>query len=187
MESDVKRSEALELLKKHLKNKNLVKHCIATESAMENFAKFLGEDEKRWALAGLLHDLDYEYTKDDFSKHGQITVDMLKKEGFEDKEILDAIVMHTGNVPATTKMGQALYAIDPATGLVTAGVFMSPEKSILKMDVSFLMKRFKEKRFAAGANREQMITATENFGVDLEQFLDIVLKGMREKVEELGL
>ena len=183
----MERKVALELLKTHLKNKNLVKHCIATEAAMENFAKFLGEDEKRWALAGLLHDLDYEYTKDDFPKHGVITVEMLEKEGFDDREILNAIVMHTGNVPATTKMGKALYAIDPATGLVTAGVFMSPEKSIHKMGVDFLMKRFKEKRFAAGANREQMITATENFSVPLEQFLDIVLKGMRERSEELGL
>jgi uncharacterized protein len=183
----VERKIATELLEKHLNNRNLIKHCIATEAAMENFAGYLGEDEKRWALAGLLHDLDYEYTKDDFSKHGLITVEMLKKEGFEDKEILDAIVMHTGNVPATTKMGQALYAIDPATGLVTAGVFMSPEKSVQKMEVDFLMKRFKEKRFAAGANRDQMITATENFGVSLEQFLDIVLKGMRKRSEELGL
>lgn len=183
----MERDQALELLKSHLTNKNLVKHCIATESSMELFAKHLGEDEKRWALAGLLHDLDYDYTKDNFSQHGRMSGEILRKEGFTDTEILDAIVMHSGNVPATSKMGKALYAVDPATGLVTAGVFMHPDKNINKMEIDFLMKRFKEKRFAAGANREQIMTATENFGIPLEQFLEIVLNGMRQRASEIGL
>ncbi|HNW82480.1 MAG TPA: HDIG domain-containing protein [bacterium] len=183
----MERNDAIALLNKHLSNKNLVKHCVAAESAMENFAKILNEDEKRWALAGLLHDLDYDYTKDNFAKHGKMSGEILRKEGFDDTEILDAIVMHSGNIPATSEMGKALYAIDPATGLVTAGVFMSPEKNIHKMGVDFLIKRFKEKRFAAGANRDAIMTATENFGITLEQFLEIVLNGMRERSEEIGL
>lgn len=181
------RISALELLDRHLSNKNLVKHCIAVEAAMENFAKILGEDYKKWGIAGLLHDLDYDYTKENFARHGKMSGEMLRKEGFNDEEILDAIVMHSGNIPATSKMGKALYAVDPSTGLVTAGVFMSPEKNINKMGVDFLMKRFKEKRFAAGANRDAIMTATENFGITLEQFLEIVLNGMREKSEEIGL
>lgn len=183
----MERTAALELLNKHLSNKNLVKHCIATESAMRNFAKILGEDEERWALAGLLHDLDYDHTKDNFAKHGFMSAELLRKEGFSDVEILDAIVMHSGNIPVTSKMGKALYAIDPATGLVTAGVFMSPDRNINKMGVDFLMKRFKEKRFAAGANRDQIMTATENFNISLEQFLEIVLNGMKDKSSEIGL
>ncbi|HRZ78511.1 MAG TPA: HDIG domain-containing protein [bacterium] len=183
----MERNDALALLEKHLTNKNLIKHCIATEAAMENFAAVLGRDRKRWALAGLLHDLDYDYTKDNFARHGKMSGEMLKKEGFDDPEILDAIVMHSGNIPATSEMGKALYAVDPSTGLVTAGVFMSPEKNIHKMGVDFLIKRFKEKRFAAGANRDQIMTATDNFGLSLEQFLEIVLSGMRERSEEIGL
>jgi uncharacterized protein len=186
-EAPVDRFVAMALLEKHLSNKNLIKHCIATETAMGFFARHLGEDETRWSLAGLLHDLDYDYTKDDFSKHGKMSGEILRKEGFDDTEILDAIVMHSGNVPATSEMGKALYAVDPATGLVTAGVFMSPEKNIHKMSVDFLMKRFREKRFAAGANREQILTATENFNVTLEQFLEIVLNAMRSKSSEIGL
>ncbi|HSW60103.1 MAG TPA: HD domain-containing protein [bacterium] len=183
----MERNTAMALLEKHLTNKNLIKHCIATEAAMGLFARHLGEDESRWALAGLLHDLDYDYTKDNFSRHGKMSGEILKKEGFDDTEILDAIVMHSGNVPATSRMGKALYAVDPSTGLVTAGVFMSPEKNINKMGVDFLIKRFKEKRFAAGANREQIMTATENFGIPLEQFLEIVLNGMRSRSSEIGL
>lgn len=109
------RDEALELLAQHLPNKNLIKHSIAVEAGMRKMAQFLGEkDEERWAMSGLLHDLDYEETKDDFPKHGLLTGEILKKLGFDDQEILDAIVMHSGNVPATTNMGKALYAVDPA-------------------------------------------------------------------------
>lgn len=183
----MERKDAIVLLKANLKNKNLVKHCIATEGAMEVFADKFGEDRQRWAIAGLLHDLDYEFTKDDFLKHGIKTCEMLEKEGFEDSEILEAIKMHTGNVEATTNMGKAIYAVDPATGFITACVLMAPHKNIFKLDMKFMLKRFKEKRFAAGASREQMRTATENFDLTLEQFLNIVLDGMKGKHEELGL
>ena len=183
----MERKDAIELLKANLKNKNLVKHCIATEGAMAVFADKLNEDRQRWAMAGLLHDLDYEFTKDDFSKHGFMTCEMLEKEGFEDSGILDAIKMHTGNIAATTDMGKAIYAVDPATGFITACVLMAPHKNIFKLDMEFMLKRFKEKRFAAGASREQMRTATENFNMSLEEFLQIVLDGMKEKHEELGL
>ena len=182
------RDEALELLAQHLPNKNLIKHSIAVEAGMRKMAQFLGEkDEERWAMSGLLHDLDYEETKDDFPKHGLLTGEILKKLGFDDNEILDAIVMHSGNVPATTNMGKALYAVDPTTGFITACVLMSPTKNIHFLDMGFVMKRFKEKRFAAGANRDQIATATENFPLSLEDFITIVLEGMKESSVELGL
>ena len=183
----MERNDAIELLKKNLKNKNLIKHCIATEGAMAVFADKINADRNRWGMAGLLHDLDYEFTKDDFSKHGFMTCEMLEKEGFNEPEILDAIKMHSGNVEATTDMGKAIYAVDPATGFITACVLMAPHKNIFQLDMGFMMKRFKEKRFAAGADRDQMKTATENFNMSLEEFLQIVLDGMKEKHEELGL
>ena len=182
------RNEALELLSRHLPNKNLIKHSIAVEAGMRKMAEFLGEkDVERWAMSGLLHDLDYEETKDNFSKHGLVTGEILRKEGFDDTEILDAIVMHSGNIPATTAMGKALYAVDPTTGFLTACVLMSPNKNIHFLDMGFMMKRFKEKRFAAGANRDQIASATENFPLSLEDFITIVHEGMKESSEELGL
>ncbi|MBP5406958.1 HD domain-containing protein [bacterium] len=182
------RMEAVKLLEEHLPNKNLIKHSIAVEAGMRKMAQFLGEkEEERWAMSGLLHDLDYEKTKDDFPKHGFLTGEILRRHGFDDTEILDAIVMHSGNVPATTDMGKALYAVDPTTGFITACVLMSPTKNIHFLDMGFMMKRFKEKRFAAGANRDQIASATVNFPLSLEDFITIVLEGMKENSEELGL
>ena len=182
------REDALKLLELHLPNKNLIKHSIAVEAGMRKMAEFLGEkDVERWAMSGLLHDLDYEETKDDFPKHGLVTGEILRKEGFDDTEILDAIVMHSGNIPATTAMGKALYAVDPTTGFLTACVLMSPTKNIHFLDMGFMMKRFKEKRFAAGANRDQIASATENFPLTLEDFITIVHEGMKEYSVELGL
>ena len=181
------RTEAIKLLEEHLPNKNLIKHSIAVEAGMRKMAQFLGEDEERWAMSGLLHDLDYEKTKDDFPKHGILTGEILREKGFDDTEILDAIVMHSGNVPATTDMGKALYAVDPTTGFITACVLMSPTKNIHFLDMGFMMKRFKEKRFAAGANRDQIASATASFPLTLEDFITIVLEGMKEHSEELGL
>ena len=182
------RTEAIKLLEEHLPNKNLIKHSIAVEAGMRKMAEFLGEkDVERWAMSGLLHDLDYEKTKYDFPKHGILTGEILREKGFDDTEILDAIVMHSGNVPATTDMGKALYAVDPTTGFITACVLMSPTKNIHFLDMGFMMKRFKEKRFAAGANRKQIASATDNFPLTLEDFITIVLEGMKEHSEELGL
>lgn len=184
----MERTDALKLLEQYLPNRNLIKHSIAVEAGMRKMAQFLGEkEEERWAMSGLLHDLDYEKTKGDFPKHGLVTGEILRKEGFDDSEILDAIVMHSGNIPATTDMGKALYAVDPATGFITACVLMSPMKNIHFLDIGFMMKRFKEKRFAAGANRDQIASATENFPLTLEDFITIVLEGMKESSEELGL
>lgn len=181
------REKAMELLAQHLPNKNLIKHSVAVEAGMRKMAQFLGEDEERWAMSGLLHDLDYEETKENFPKHGLVTGEILRKEGFDDQEIMDAIVMHSGNIPATTAMGKALYAVDPTTGFLTACVLMSPAKNIHFLDMGFLMKRFKEKRFAAGANRDQIASAASNFPLSLEDFVTIVLEGMKECSEELGL
>ncbi|MEW6608245.1 MAG: HDIG domain-containing metalloprotein [bacterium] len=181
----MERQEGLKLVKSKLKNKNLVKHALATQSCMEALAQHFGEDEEAWTMAGLLHDLDYEDTKDDFSLHGFVTSEMLEKEGV-DKEIIEAIKAHPGHIERTSKMAKALYAVDPLTGLIVSATIMHPEKRLSAVDTEFVLRRFKEKRFAAGANREQ-INACQELGLELSEFVTICLEAMQRISKELGL
>jgi hypothetical protein len=178
------REEAFVLLKQHLKNKNLQKHCMAVEAAMAHFAKYFGEDEEMWALAGLLHDLDYESTVDNFARHGKDSVELLKDKGLDEK-ILYAIEAHPGHVERKSNMDKVLYAVDSLTGLIVAATLMHPDKKISSLDTHFVMRRFKEKRFAAGANREQ-IKSCEEFGISLEDFIEHTLQAMAGIEKKLG-
>ena len=178
------RDEALELVKSKIKNDRLVKHSLAVEAAMRRLAKHFNEDENSWGLAGLLHDLDYESTKDDFSKHGLTTAEML--EGKVDEDIIYAIKAHPGHVEAKSKMDIALYAIDPLTGLIVAACLMHPKKDLTYLDPGFVMRRFKEKGFARGADRDQ-IKVCERLNIPLEEFVSLVLEAMQGIHTELGL
>lgn len=179
------RNEAKALMESTIANANLRKHMLACEACMRAMAARFGEDAEAWGLAGLLHDLDYDRTAQDFSQHGKVTVDMLKGKGLSE-EILHAILAHPGHVEAVSKMDQALYAVDPATGLLMAAALMHPSKKLASVDVPFVMKRFKEKRFAAGANREQIQTCSR-LGLGLEEFTGHCLKAMQGIAGELGL
>jgi len=178
------REEALTLLKQHLKNRNLQKHCLAVEAAMAHFADYFHEDEEMWALAGLLHDLDYESTVNNFARHGKDSVELLKDKGLDEK-ILYAIEAHPGHLERKSNMDKVLYAVDSLTGLIIAATLMHPDKKISSLDTNFVMRRFKEKRFAAGANREQ-IKSCEEFGISLEDFIDHTLHAMAGIEKELG-
>jgi putative nucleotidyltransferase with HDIG domain len=123
------REEALALVQKMVKTKNLVKHMLAVEAGMRALAAHLGEDKERWALAGLLHDLDYEETKDRPDLHGYRTVAMLKERGFTDEEILNAILAHAGHKDPEKPMEIGLTAVDPLTGLIVAAALVHPEKA----------------------------------------------------------
>ena len=180
----MEREEALNLVNSEIKTKNLVKHCLAVEAGMKELANYFKEDEDIWGLTGLLHDLDYEETKNDFPRHGIRTVEML--EGKVGEEILYAIKSHPGHMPPKSKLDIALYALDPLTGLIVAACLMHPEKKLEYLDKNFILRRFKENRFAAGANREQ-IKSCERLGLSLEDFIDLALKGMQKVHEELGL
>ncbi|HDH57439.1 MAG TPA: HD domain-containing protein, partial [Bacteroidetes bacterium] len=136
-------------------------------------------------LAGLLHDLDYAETVDDFERHGFRTAEILSEEDLPE-EILNAIRSHPGHLPRETLIEKALYAVDPLTGLIVAAALMHPEKKLAALDVDFVLRRFKEKRFAAGADRDQIRSSSE-FGLELEEFLDLGLKGMCQVADELGL
>lgn len=179
------RIEALDLVRSQVKNKNLVKHMLATEAVMRKLARHFAEDEELWGLTGLLHDLDYDQTVNDFPRHGLVTAEILE-ELVVDSRIIDAIKAHPGHQEARTNLDRALYAVDPLTGLIVAATLMHPSKKLREVDVQFVLNRFKEKRFAAGANREQ-IKSCESFGLDLPTFVRLALEGMQSVDKELGL
>jgi putative nucleotidyltransferase with HDIG domain len=179
------RNEALSLLKQHLKNKNLVKHCLAVEACMRVLAVKLGQDEERWGLAGILHDLDYEVTEKSPELHTVETVKILEEKGIE-PEIIQAVKAHAGQVPCESQMDWAIFSIDPLTGLIIAATLMHPNRKLQDIDLGFVKRRYKEKSFARGARRED-IEQIQNIGLDLDEFIELCIGAMQGIHSELGL
>lgn len=183
----ISREEALKAVRQHLSNKNLQKHVLAVEAVMRAMAEHFGEDPDRWGMAGLLHDIDYERTKGDPARHSLESGEMVAAMGF-DQEIVDAVKAHNEfhGLPRTSRMSKVLYSADPLTGLIVAAALVSPQKKLSGIDTEFVMKRFGEKAFARGANRE-IIKACSDFGIELADFITIGIKAMQSISEELGL
>jgi len=179
------RDYAVKILREKLKNTNLFKHSLAAEACLKELAERLGEDVEKWALAGLLHDIDYEETNKQPTRHGLVGAEYLETFGL-DNDIINAVKVHAGHLPAESKLDWALFAADPLTGLIVASALMHPDKSLKALDVDFVLRRFKEKRFAAGAKREQIMTC-KNLGLELNDFIEICLRGMQKISDELGL
>jgi len=179
------RDEALRLVKENVKNRNLVKHMMATEAVMAALAGRFGEDASAWGLAGLLHDIDYDSTFGDFPRHGFKSAEILEDKGV-DEAILHAIKAHPGHVPAETRMAKALYAVDPLSGLIVAAALIHPDKKLGSIDAQFVLNRFNEKLFAKGANRQQIKTC-ETLGMSLEEFVQVAVSAMQGVSSELGL
>ncbi len=154
---------------------------------MRGLARRLGEDEERWGLAGLMHDLDYDETKGEPEHHSLISANMVEEMGFDD-EIVDAVRAHNEyhGLPRETLMARALYAADPLTGLIVAAALISPERTLDAIDAKFVLNRFHEKSFARGANRE-VIEACSEVGLSLEEFIELSLESMRGISGDLGL
>jgi putative nucleotidyltransferase with HDIG domain len=181
------RSEALESIKENVENANLIKHMLATEAIMRALARRLGENETEWGLAGLLHDIDVELTEGDMNAHSKLGADIARDLGASEA-IANAILCHNethGVIPETT-MEKALYCTDPLTGLITAAVLVRPDKKIENLEVKSVQKRFKEKSFAAGANREQIASCSE-IGLDLDEFITIGVAAMKDIAPQLEL
>jgi len=179
------RQEALELVKANVSNANLIKHMLAVEAVMGRLAQRLGENEETWTRTGLLHDLDYDFTAKDPSRHGHLTVEMLASKDLP-TEVLYSIKCHANHCEPNSNMDRALVATDPLTGLIVAAALMHPTKKLSGVDAGFVLNRFKEKGFARGANREQIKTCT-SFGLELEEFVAIGLEAMTGIDAELGL
>lgn len=181
----ISREKALSLLDENLKKKNLVKHVLAVEAIMRDLAARFGEDEDVWGIAGLLHDLDYEQTEKTPERHAHVTIELIRDLDLND-DIRHAILAHAEKADRISLMDKAIYCADPVTGLIVASALMHPTKSLAGMDAGFVGKRFKEKRFAAGANREAIASCSE-LGLELHEFLEISLDAMKKISAELGL
>ncbi len=182
------RQEALDFMLENVQNNNLRKHILAVEAVMRRLAVRFGQDVEKWGLAGLLHDIDYETTKDDASRHSIVGAEMLEGKGL-DPEIIDAVRAHNDahGLPRRTLMAKALYAADPLTGLIVAAALINPAKKLSAIDTQFVTKRFGEKAFARGARREPMLSAKAELGLDLDELIALGLEAMQGISGELGL
>ncbi len=181
------RKEALDSVKANIENKNLIKHMLATEAIMRALARRLGEDEEEWGLTGLLHDIDMELTGGDMSTHSRLGADLARELGASET-MVHAILCHNEahGVPLETKLDQALFCVDPLTGLIITAALVRPDKKLAGLEAKSVEKRFKEKSFAAGVNRQQ-ISQCSQIEIELGEFIELGLKAMQEIAADLGL
>lgn len=183
----MEREEALSLVEENIKQKNLVKHCLAVEAVMRKLAHYFDQDVEKWGLAGLLHDIDYEETADDPERHSRVGARMLRKKGLNE-DIVYAVKVHNHEhgLPRKNLMDKALYATDPLTGLIVAAALIHPDKELAALDTEFVMNRYGEKSFAKGADRDVIASCSE-MDLDLEEFFGLALEGMKSISDDLGL
>lgn len=181
------RDEAFALLKEYNHSSSLIKHALSVEGVMRYMARKRGEDEEKWGIIGLVHDLDYERYP---QQHCQKTKEILEERGWPE-DYIRAIMSHgwglVTDVEPQQEMEKVLYAIDELTGLVTAAALVRPSKSVLDMKVKSITKKWKDKSFAAGANREVIANGAQMLGMELKDLFEDVIAGMREVATEIGL
>lgn len=185
MQLSITREQAYDLVVEKIGVNNLLKHILAVEAGMRELARYFDEDVEYWGLTGLLHDLDYNETKDDEKRHTYLTSEWLDKYHLPE-DMLHAIHAHPGHIPCETRLDWALYSVDPTTGFIVACALMHPDKKLASVNLEFMLRRFKEKRFAAGASREAM-AACEHLDLELGRFLELVHAGMMTITKQLGL
>ncbi|MBE9482620.1 MAG: HDIG domain-containing protein [Chloroflexi bacterium] len=181
------REEALNSVKANVENENLIKHMLATEAIMRALARRLGEDEEEWGLTGLLHDIDMELTEGDMNIHSKLGADLARELGASET-IAHAILCHneTHGIPRETKLDQALFCADPLTGLIIAAALVRPDKKLAGLEGKSVRKKFKEKSFAAGVDREQ-ISLCNQIGLEFDEFIELGLEAMKGIAAALGL
>jgi putative nucleotidyltransferase with HDIG domain len=180
------RSNALEIVEEYVSNENLIRHMLAVEAAMRFYADELEQDQELWGITGLLHDFDWEIHPT-LEQHPQAGVPILREKGVPE-EIVQAILSHADHtgVPRTTLMEKGLYACDEITGLITAVALVRPSRSLDDLKVKSVKKKWKDLKFAAGANREEIARAAEDFGMELWEHAGNVILAMRGIGPELG-
>ncbi len=181
------RTEAYELLKKNLETKNLIKHSLAVEAILQEIAKKLGADPELWGITGLLHDLDYDLTKNEPERHSLVAIKIL--DDLLPNEAINAIKAHnyqyTAQIPETY-IEKSLIAADAVSGLVIATALVMPSRKISDVTPKTLMVKFKDKSFAAGCNRKR-IELCEDMELELQTFLELSLNALKNIADELGL
>jgi putative nucleotidyltransferase with HDIG domain len=181
------REQAFELLTEFNQTDSLIKHALAVEAVMRHFARKRGEDEEKWGIIGLVHDLDYEKFPD---QHCRKTEEILRQRQWPE-EYIRAVVSHgwgiCSEVQPESELEKVLYAVDELTGLVTTSALVRPSKSVMDMEATSVRKKWKDKRFAAGVNRSIIEKGAAMLGVDLNDLIAETILGMREVAEEIGL
>jgi putative nucleotidyltransferase with HDIG domain len=181
------RSQALEIVNDYVKNENLIRHMLAVEAAMRFYAEKFNEDVELWGVVGLLHDFDWE-VHPTLEEHPLAGAPILREKGVPE-EIIQTILSHADHtgIPRQSLMQKSLYACDEITGLVTAVALVRPSRSLYDLEVSSVKKKWKDKAFAAGANRQEIEDATREFGLELWEHVGNVILAMRTIAPELGL
>ena len=186
----MKRVEAWELVREYTESPQLRRHMLSVEAAMRAYARYFGEDEEKWGLAGLLHDFDYErYPNVAKDGHPNTGAPILRAQGV-DEELVKAILSHATEVTGIerqTKMEHTLYAVDELTGLIAAVALVRPSKDVRDVKVKSIRKKWKMKAFAPGVNREEIEAGAAALGVDLNEHIQIVLEAMQAAAADLGL
>jgi len=181
------REQALDLVGKHVTRRNVLYHMLAVETLMKTTARHFGESEETWGLVGLLHDIDYEKTETTPEKHGLLAEVILK--GLVPDDLIKAIKSHnaknTGAI-AENRMEKALTACDAISGLLVACALVMPSKKLADVKVESVAKKFKDKDFARGADRERILVS-EEIGIPREKFFQVALSGLKERASAIGL
>jgi putative nucleotidyltransferase with HDIG domain len=181
------REEAFNLLSEYNKSESLIKHALAVEGVMRYFARKRGEDEDKWGVIGLIHDLDYEQFPE---QHCRKTEEILRQKGWPEEYIRAAVSHGWGictDVEPQTELEKILYAIDELTGLVVTTALVRPSKSVLDLKAKSVKKKWKDKRFAAGVDRSIIEKGIQMLGIDLTELITDTIMGMREVAGEIGL
>lgn len=186
------RDEALSIVHEYTQSDSLRKHMLSVEAAMRAYAGRFGEDPDRWGITGLVHDFDYERFPNEAhsptEEHPAEGVRILRSRGFPE-DVLEAILGHAtySGVPRESKMAKTLFAVDELTGLITATALVRPSRSVLEVEARSVRKKMKDKAFARGVNRDDVINGAADLGVDLDEHIDFVIRAMQGVAPALGL
>ena len=186
------REQTLALMHEYTASDSLRKHMLAVEGAMRAYAAKFGEDEERWGITGLIHDFDYERFPNNAhsptEEHPSEGVRVLRSRGYPE-DILEAILGHAQytSTPRVSKMAKTLFAVDELTGLITATALVRPTKSVHEVEARSVRKKMKDKAFARGVNRDDVINGAQELGVDLDEHIAFVIEAMRSRAADLGL
>jgi putative nucleotidyltransferase with HDIG domain len=191
--ADKTREDAWNLMTQYTQSESLRRHMMAVEAAMRAYAHKFSEDEEKWAIAGLLHDFDYEQHPNpeataDPNEHPLFGSRILEAEGYPE-DVIYAIKSHADylEVPRVSLMDKTLFAVDELTGLITAAALVRPDKSLYGLEAKSVRKKMKDKAFARGVNRDDVIQGAEDLGMDLNEHIEFVIDAMRTRAADLGL
>jgi putative nucleotidyltransferase with HDIG domain len=186
------REETLALMHEYTASDSLRKHMLAVEGAMRAYARKFGEDEERWGTTGLIHDFDYERFPNNAhsptEEHPAEGVRILRSRGYPE-DVLEAILGHAQycNTPRESKMAKTLFAVDELTGLITATALVRPSRSVHEVEARSVRKKMKDKAFARGVNRDDVINGAQELGVELDDHISFVIASMQSRAADLGL